>query len=210
MKIKTLMVTLFALAVLTFGSIADARHVYVRYIDNGRPTQFAKADVLSAIQRTLREWEAHNSITSLVFHWVGEDVLANAPADFDNLVIRWAGAYTNFRAISCPSYYTCAGSGQPDVPTNHVLLSSAISVMLGTRQRPCFRIRRTSDPVAYGTPTSWESTLPDMGGTSRRSSSSPWAPLVGLRCCASTSPPSGCYHPRQSRWAMASATQADM
>lgn len=72
----------------------------------------------------MREWEAHNSITGLVFHWGGVISLDDAPDDFNNVVIRWLNTdYTDIRAHSCRFYLGCLDSHP--TPTNHVFMSSS-------------------------------------------------------------------------------------
>lgn len=70
MKRTTTAATVMA-ATMMFGAVGEARHVAVSYVDADRPAEYAQADVLAAIQRALREWEAHNTHTGLVFHWSG-------------------------------------------------------------------------------------------------------------------------------------------
>lgn len=108
---------------LTAVPSAEARHVWVAYVDQNRPPEFAQADVLAAIQRVLREWEAHNSITGLVLHWNGVIPLSSAAADFNNIVIRWLPPnYSSVRGVSCIHADGCFDS--PPTPTNHIQLSS--------------------------------------------------------------------------------------
>ena len=110
-------------AALAVGARADARHVWVSYVDQNRPMEFDQANVLAAIQRVLREWEAHNSITGLVFHWNGVIPLQNAAADFNNIVIRWLPTnYTSVRGVSCRFATDCLDS--PPTPTNHIQLAT--------------------------------------------------------------------------------------
>jgi hypothetical protein len=137
MRTSTLIVSLCALFVCaTLCSVAEARHVRVSYVDAGRPPNFAKENVLAAIQRALREWEAHNSIGFFVFHWDGEIALADAPDDWDHVVIRWDGQCSMLRGQSCYNWSDCERSapvvGAPSflgcaatVPTNHILMSTA-------------------------------------------------------------------------------------
>ena len=102
MRLLRAVIFTLALAVgLTLAPAAEARHVFVSYVDAGRPSTFAKADVMAAIQRVLREWEAHVSISSFVFHWQGEIPLAGAPENYDNVVIRWGGVCPGLLGASC-------------------------------------------------------------------------------------------------------------
>lgn len=131
MRLLRAVIFTLALAVgLTLAPAAEARHVFVSYVDAGRPSTFAKADVMAAIQRVLREWEAHVSISSFVFHWQGEIPLAGAPENYDNVVIRWGGVCPGLLGASCrasPSIF-CGG---PDCPislaTNHIVLFSNVT-----------------------------------------------------------------------------------
>lgn len=112
-------------AVAFASTLAEARQVNVWYVDAGRPTAFSQTQVIASIQRALRQWETYSAYSPFAFKWGGMIPLSAAPADFNNIVVRWTGAYTNGVAFSCPSAWTCTASGKPDVPTNHILLSTA-------------------------------------------------------------------------------------
>jgi len=115
---------LAVMLVMLFGVGAEARQVTVSYVDDNRPPEFSQADVVAGIQRAMREWEAHNSITSLIFHWGGVIPLSEAPDDFNNVVIRWAPTdYSSFRGLSCRVYDGC-NNDPLDTPQNHIWLAS--------------------------------------------------------------------------------------
>jgi hypothetical protein len=123
MKFSTWLSAIAISVLMLFGSTASARHVTVSYVDANRPPEYAMTDVLSGIQRAMREWEAHNVAHGIVFHWGGVISLSNAPEDFNNIVIRWApNNYSSFVGLSCNSYSGCAGS--PPLSSNHILLAT--------------------------------------------------------------------------------------
>jgi hypothetical protein len=143
------MIARFLAAALTFmialaaAAPAEARHVYVAYVDDNRPTEYAQADVLAAIQRGLREWEAHNSVTGLVLHWRGVIPLSSAAADFNNIVIRWLPEnYTSVRGVSCRWETGCFDS--PPTPANHIQLSTFFD-------DPVNQLRRANNPRWFWT-----------------------------------------------------------
>jgi len=128
-KITNLLSMVALLAVMLFGSVANARHVNVFYVDADRPPEYAVADVLAGIQRAMREWEAHNGDHALVLHWGGIIGLGAAPENFDNVVIRWAntdysGSTTAGQTIGLSCNYASGCASSPPTPTNHIFLMS--------------------------------------------------------------------------------------
>ncbi len=120
---RTMRAAIAATAMVMVGAVAEARHVKVAYVDANRPAEFDQANVIAAIQRVMREWEAHNTHSGIVFQWGGVIPLSEAPEDFNNIVIRWVNTdYSSFRGISCNYYVGCVGS--PPVASNHILLAS--------------------------------------------------------------------------------------
>lgn len=107
------------------AGVGEARNIVVRYVDEFRPGVYDSATVVMGIQRALREWEANNLNSQVIFHWGGTHLtLSSVPsAGYSQIVIRWVPPdYTSFRGYSC-RFYECYDYSFP-MPRNHIVLAS--------------------------------------------------------------------------------------